>query len=315
MKTGIPWIRRLLPAGIFTLAALLIAPVQTRVDAGLARPSMDPDLLYFSSPAMVKALALGYDGLLADIYWMRAIQYYGRRDEARRRQVPYKNLAALLDIVTTLDPGMIDVYRAGSIFLSEPEPVGAGLPRKAVALLDRGIAAHPQDWRLPFDKGFVHYWYMRDYEQAGRAWLLASRIAGAPPWLEALAARGLSQGGAIEVAKELWRRQLESAGRADLRENARNRLASIQVDEDLWTLEFCLERYAAARGAFPASLDGLIAAGFIHFVPKDPSGVPYLYDPSIGAVSLSAATKVRYIALPYNYRDAYKAKLARLSGK
>lgn len=311
MKPWTAWGRRLLPAGIIALAALLLAPVQKRVDEHFSGPSMDPDLLYFSSPALVKALALGYDGLLADVYWMRAIQYYGRRDEAERRQIPYKNLAALLDIVTSLDPGMIDVYRTGSVFLAEPKPVGAGEPQNALRLLDKGIAAHPRDWRLPFDKGFVHFWYTKDYQQAGRTWLEASRIEGAPKWLEALAARGLSQGGAIDVAKDLWRRQLEAAGRAELKANARNHLASIQVDEDLWTLEFCVERYAAAYGAFPPTMDSLIAAGFIRFMPKDPSGVPYLYDPSIGAVSLSGSSKVRYIALPYDYRDTYKAKLAR----
>jgi tetratricopeptide (TPR) repeat protein len=312
MSARLPRLRRLAPAAIMAVAALLIVPVQNRLDAGLPHSSVDPDLLYFSSPPAVKALALGYDGLLADIYWMRAIQYYGRRDEAQRRQIPYKNLAALLDIVTTLDPGMIDVYRTGSVFLAEPEPVGAGQPQKALELLDKGIAAHPRDWRLPFDKGFVHFWYTRDYREAGRAWLQASRIEGAPDWLAALAARGLSQGGAIEVARELWRRQLESAGRADLKENARNHLASIQVDEDLWTLEYLVEKYAALRGALPRSLAALVAAGWIRTVPKDPSGVPYAYDPSIGAVSLSSASKVKYIALPYDYRDPFKARLARL---
>ncbi len=84
-------------------AALLILPVQNRIDAQMNRTTIDPDILYFSSPRMVKAMALGYDDLVADVYWMRAIQYYGRREEAARRRVPYKNLAALLDIVTTLD--------------------------------------------------------------------------------------------------------------------------------------------------------------------------------------------------------------------
>jgi hypothetical protein len=312
MMVRVPWFRRILWAAVLAGSAALIVPVQNHVDASRERQSVDPDLLYFSSPSMVKSLAMGFDGLLADVYWMRAIQYYGRREEAARRQVPYKNLAALLDIVTTLDSGMVDVYRMGSVFLAEPEPVGAGQPLKAAQLLDKGIAALPGDWRLLFDKGFVHFWYTRNYEQAGVAWLQASRVPGAPKWLEGLAARGFSQGGAVDVAKDLWRRQLEEGGREDLKQNARNHLASIQVDEDLWTLEFFLGKYESAKGRYPQTLDGLVEAGYLRYVPADPSGVPYQYDPTTGHISLNAASKVRYLALPYDYRDTFKAKLARI---
>ena len=304
--------RRWLLGAACLAAAFLIRPVQDRIDASLSDSSVDPDLLYFSSSSLVRALALGYDGLVADIYWMRAIQYYGRREEAARRQVPYKNLPALLDIVTTLDPKMLDVYRAGSIFLAEPKPIGAGQPLEAIRLLDKGISLQPQEWRLRFDKGFTCFWYLKDFKQAGEVWLEASRIAGAPPWMEALAARGLSQCGAIETAKDLWRRQLENSARADVKENARNHLASIQVDEDLWTLEFFLEKYAAAHGDAPPGLESLVAARFLTYVPKDPSGVPYHYDPATGAVRLSAESKVRYIALPYAYRETFRDRLGRL---
>ena len=34
-------------------------------------------ILYISSPAVMTRLALSYDALLADLYWIRAIQYYG----------------------------------------------------------------------------------------------------------------------------------------------------------------------------------------------------------------------------------------------
>jgi tetratricopeptide (TPR) repeat protein len=310
---SLPWVQRKWLLGAACLiAALLVKPVQDRIDAHLNRASIDPDLLYFSSPAAVKAVAVGYDGLLADVYWMRAIQYYGRRAEAARRQVKYKNLPALLDIVTTLDSKMLDVYRAGSIFLAEPDPIGAGQPMAAVALLDKGISQLPGDWRLWFDKGFVYFWYLRDFKRAGEVWLGACSVAGSPPWMEALAARALSQGGEIETAKDLWRHQLEGSAREDVKENARNHLASIQVDEDIWTLEFFVEKYAAIHGASPARLEELVRAGFLIYVPKDPSGVSYQYDPSAGAVRLSAESKVHYLALPYNYRESFRERLARL---
>lgn len=292
--------------------ALLVPPVQNRIDAQMSRTSVDPDILYFSSPRMVKSMALGFDDLVADVYWMRAIQYYGRREEAARRRVPYKNLGALLDIVTTLDPKMLDVYRAGSVFLSEREPIGAGKPLEGIRLLEKGISLLPQEWRLRYDKGFVYFIYLKDYKQAGEAWLDASRVAGAPPWMSALAARGLSQGGVVETAKELWRRQLEDSTRADLKENARNHLDSIQVDETVWTLEFFLEKYEGAHGVRAARLEDLVTAGYLNYLPKDPSGIPYQYDAATGIVSLSPDTRTHYLSLGYGYREVFREKLARL---
>ena len=137
------------------ICAVLIKPVQDSFEARRGDPGPDADLLYFSSPALLKKMALGYDGLLADFYWMRTIQYYGRREEANKRPVRFKNLSTLLEITTTLDTDLLDAYRAGSCFLSEPDPIGAGQPEEAIKLLDRGIPAHPLEWQLSYNKGFV----------------------------------------------------------------------------------------------------------------------------------------------------------------
>ena len=199
----------------------------------------------------------------------------------------------------------------GSIFLAEPDPVGAGQPQEAIKLLDKGISFQPKEWRLWFEKGIVYFWYVRDFKKAGEVWLDASRLASAPHWMAGLAASALSQGGAIETAKYLWRRQLEGSEREDVRDNARNHLASIQVDEDIWTLEFVLEQYVARHGSPPPSLETLVRAGHLRFLARDPSGVPYRYDAATGKVSLSPQSKVRYLSLPYNYRESFLAQLQR----
>lgn len=295
-------------------AALAVPPAQDRVHERMQSRAPDPDILYFASPGAIKKMALGYEGLLADIYWMRAIQYYGRREEADRRPVRYKNLAAMLDITSTLDPDMLDVYRAGSIFLAEPDPVGAGQPEQAVALLDKGIARHPEEWRLRLDKGFIYFWFLKDYRNAGEAWLEGSRLGTAPPWMASLAAMALSRGGEIETAKMLWRQQLEQSERADIKDNARNHLASTQVAEDLWTLEFFIEKYKEKTGRPPRRLEDLVHAGYIRRVPLDPSGVPYDYEPASGYVALSERTKVRYLKVPQEYRASFRQKLEELVG-
>ncbi|PYV19959.1 MAG: hypothetical protein DMG07_00710 [Acidobacteria bacterium] len=298
----------------FGASAALLKPVQDRVDARFRQPSTVLDVLYFGSPRVARALALGYNSLLADVYWMRSIQYYGRRDEAARRPVRYGNLVALLEITTELDPDLLDAYRFGGVFLAEPEPAGAGRPDQAIELLDRGIVRHPLEWRLYFDKGFTYFWFVKDYAKAAEAWLAASRLPTAPNWMEALAAMSLSRGGAVETARALWERQDQESNRQDVKKNARDHLISLRVDEDRWMLEFFVERYRKKFGAWPARLADLVRVGLLKYVPHDPSDTPYLYDPATGEVRLSPATGVLYLKIPYDYRAAFMEKLARAFG-
>jgi tetratricopeptide (TPR) repeat protein len=281
--------------GLCLICALLVKPAQDYVQSRAGNAGQDPDLLLFHSPKLIKKMSLGYDRLMGDFYWMRVIQYYGRREEAEKRPIRFKNLYTLLDITTTLDPDLIDAYRAGSGFLSEPAPIGAGQPEKALQLLDKGIREHPQDWRLVYDKGFVYYLYLKDYKAAGETWLTASRIPQSPEWLPKLAAVSFSKGGAFEVAVALWQRQYQEATQPSARENARNHLMSLQVARDLELLASLVERYRSAHGFFPHELQDLSQDSAVQFPIKDPLGTPYDYNPITGTIRLSPDTHVVYL--------------------
>jgi tetratricopeptide (TPR) repeat protein len=289
--------------GIGLICALLIKPVQDRLESRLGEPEPAPDLLYFSSPKAVKMIALGYDSLLADFYWMRAIQYYGRREEADKRPVRFKNLYTLFDITTTLDPNLTDAYRVGSAFLAEPAPVGAGQPKEALKLLDKGIAVHPQNWWLYYDKGFIHFLFLRDYRKAGEIWLEASKVPSAPDWMSALAAASLSRGGSVDIAIALWQRQYRESNRDDLKETARNHLLSFQVVRDIETLELLIDRFKANAGRYPKSIQELMRAQKRSYNTLDPLGTPYLYIPVTGVVTLSPDSKVKYQHVPDEYKN------------
>jgi tetratricopeptide (TPR) repeat protein len=280
------------------ICAILIVPAQDRLESRLGPFRQDSDLLFFSSPDLVKRMAFGYDGLLADFYWMRTIQYYGRRDEAEKRTIRYKNLFTLLDITTTLDPNLLDAYRAGSCFLAEADPIGAGQPRQAIQLLDKGIRANPQEWQLPYDKGFIHYWYLKEYTEAGEVWNAASRLPNAPPWMASLAAMSLTKGGAIEIAAALWERQYRESDRKDVRENAMNHLISIRVFLELSQLKALTEKYREQTGSYPLNLEALQRGQPGVLSIEDPLGTPYRYDPETGSVQLSPKSTVHYLPVP-----------------
>jgi hypothetical protein len=284
--------------GVCLICAILIKPSQDHRDSFLGQFRQEADLLFFSSPVLVQKMALGYNGLVADFYWMRTIQYYGRRDEADQRTIRYKNLFALLDITTTLDPNLLDAYRTGSCFLAEADPIGAGQPHQAIRLLDKGIRAHPRDWRLLYDKGFTYYWYLKDYKAAGEVWQATSRMPDAPHWMASLAAMSLSRGGAIEIATALWEHQYRESGRSDVRENARNHLISIRVSQEFSQLQALLEKYKEQTGWYPPSLKDLQRGQPRALPMEDPLGTPYQYDSQTGSVTLSPNSTVHYLPVP-----------------
>jgi hypothetical protein len=296
-------------AGICLMGALSVVLLQTGMDGLRGDSGPDPDLLYFDSPAVVKKMALGYNSLLADIYWMRTIQYFGRREEADKRTVRYKNLYSLLDITTTLDPDLIDAYQAGSFFLEEPEPVGANEPGNAIRLLDKGIAAHPDNYMLRRDKGFVYYIYLHDFKAAGEVWLEASRRPEAPEWMAALAATAFTKGGSMDIARILWMQQYNEATRPAIKENARNHLLSLQVDEDLWTLEYLIGVYQLEHGRYPRSFAELAENNPRKFHTTDPLGTPYRYDPETGIADISPQSEIHYMEGSESYKEDFMSTL------
>src|SRR5262249_61968118 len=116
------------------------------------------EVLYISSGKTLKGLSLGYSSLLADIYWTRAVQYFGGKHQ--QRSMRYDLLYPLLDITTDLDPHLIPAFQTGSIFLSQGPPWGAGQPDKAAALMEKGIRANPEYWRFDFSHGFLHFYIL-----------------------------------------------------------------------------------------------------------------------------------------------------------
>src|ERR1035438_8571348 len=89
----------------FTLALLLgfaaIWRLQIRIDAQHAALRQEQDNLLLASPKLLKIMSLEYAPLLADIYWTRAVQYYGEKHANRDSHLD--SLWPLLDIATTLD--------------------------------------------------------------------------------------------------------------------------------------------------------------------------------------------------------------------
>ncbi|MGH9528686.1 MAG: tetratricopeptide repeat protein [Terriglobales bacterium] len=231
------------------------------------------EVLYVSSPKALKRLSLGYNGLLADIYWTRAVQYFGRKHAQGTDE--YKLLGPLLQITTTLDPKLLVAYEFGSNFLTAKPPLGAGMPDQAIALVQQGIQNNPDEWHLYYDLGFIYYLDLKDYRNAADAFARGSRLPDAHPFLKLMAALAAQKGGEAQMARMLWTTTFETTTNKDVKANAAAHLRALQVDADVTSLEALQSRFKAKTGHFASSFSELESAGMLRGIPRDPLGAPY----------------------------------------
>ncbi len=250
------------------------------------------DILYVPSGKTLKKLSLGYSGLLADIYWTRAVQYFGSRHLARASR--YDLLDPLLEITTDLDPHLLVAFQTGSIFLSQRPPEGAGQPDKAVALLEKGIRENPDAWRLYFSLGFVHYQDRHDYKAAEEAFRKGSELPGALPWMKVMAARLAENAEDLGTALTLWQAVYDNNQDPNLREGALQHIRSLQAGMAIKELEGRVQLYRRQTGVFPSHWSEMIQKGFLPGVPVDPTRKPFKLMPD-GTVQVEDPSQFRFL--------------------
>ena len=273
----------------FVLLVPVVALVQRQIEGRLGAYRAQEDALYLSGKQLSR-LAPGFEDLLADLYWLRTVQYYGgQRIWGGSR---YDLLAPLIDVVTDLDPRLEIAYRYGAIFLSEKPPVGAGDPRTGVAILEKGVRNNPLNWRLRQDLGFLIFTFLDDSKRGADVLMEAARLPGAPFWLESLAAQVLYKGGDRETSRRIWKGMYEQAEEGPMKYNALAHLRYLDALDQAEAIGRLVRAYEARTGRKPESLDQLRAAGLLRGAPADPSGTPFAYDQETGRVSIDRKSEL-----------------------
>jgi hypothetical protein len=275
---------------LLVLALVPLVPLgQARIEQSLGAPTVQQQVLYLWSGGHVKKLFPGFESIAADIYWLRTVQYFGsERRFAREKR--FDLLRPLIEITTDLDPRLEVAYRYGAIFLAEPAPEGAGRPREAVEVLEKGVRMNPRSWRLRQDLGFFNYIFLHDAQRASEILTDAAEVPGAPFWLRTLGADLLLKGGERRAARTMWQQMYEQAEEGVIKQNARFRLLSLDSEDAADRLTTAVEEYARRFGRRPARLEELPQAGLWKGPLKDAGDVPFSYDVGTGRVTVSQSS-------------------------
>lgn len=246
--------------------------------------ALEEERLYVNGNT-AKRLSLGFNGLIADWYWMRSLQYVGRKVLSlpqgamldRLGSTNLKLLPALLDTATTLDPQFIEPYEYGAIVLPVSDV------EAAIRLTKKGIAANPSSWRLYHHLGYI-YWQQGDHAIAAETYGAGGQIPGAPQWMTAMKAKMLTEGGSRSTAREIYNRM--SAGSTDekVKEMAQRRLLQLDALDQIDVLKKVLDAFKTRTGRCPANwkeIEPVFRATRVPVdrsgAPLDPSGTPYVF--------------------------------------
>jgi hypothetical protein len=257
---------------LLATACLLLAGVfaGARADTLLRRDirAGARELIYLPPPATARLLSLGFNQVVADWYWVRALQYFSDPVQSLNR---YRNLSDILDVVLAVDPDDQYVYKFGGLAI--PYDVGRlnwANTDKAIELLERGVARFPRNWELHFQLGFYLLNFRKDPTAAAEQFAIAAQIPGSPAYLKLFAARLFSAGGELERAQVFAQTMLDEAQDPLERKHLEERIRSIQREKTLRKLEETARRYRDEKGRWPGSTAELTAA---YGLPPAPAGV------------------------------------------
>jgi tetratricopeptide (TPR) repeat protein len=270
-----------------------------------------------------KRLTLAFNGVAADWYWMRSLQYVGRKivnyEDSHDGRFNLGNLSSLnltmlpplLRVTTMLDPQFMAPYEFGAVILPELNQ------DEAISLMNYGIAANPSSWRLYHFLGYI-YWQRKDYSQASDVYAAGAKLPGAPAWMAALSARLKAEGGSRDAAREMYGHLYDSSSDDSVKQMVEKQLLRLDSLDERDMIRRTLDAYKARNGrcapswrevsdALPARIDmgGLngtpvdrlrvyrqMKFDAVTGAPLDPSGAPYRLIKEGCDVDLSEDSKV-----------------------
>jgi len=180
----------------FIVLALLLRPISLSID--------DIRRIQGLERVVIGTPNFGFDTILADILWVKAIQYLGGIPKITEAEgaVIYK----MFDRITDLDPQFTEAYKLGGLTLSVEES------EKAISLLEKGIVNNENiDWTVPYYASISAFFHLKNYKEAMRFLEIAVKAPEHPPHIDRLLATANNLAGYKEVSLDMWQDIYENA--------------------------------------------------------------------------------------------------------
>ncbi|NLN92270.1 MAG: hypothetical protein GX130_03040 [Candidatus Hydrogenedens sp.] len=226
------------------------------------------ELLYLPNEKLLSYFTAGLNTVIADLIWLHCIQYTAHEHRGKR---VFKWLEHMLITATRLDPYFVDVYRFGVMFLAALRAD----PDASLNLAYEGVKVNPHAWSLPYEAAMVYLLNKREEENsrymATQLLSLATSTGHAPGGIVNLTAKLQDEFNLLEVEQDMW---VEMAASHDsfLSELGKRKLEEIELKKITEILNRQSRLYYQEKGQYPSSLEDLLEAGLIPYLPEDGLG-------------------------------------------
>lgn len=226
------------------------------------------------NPEIAKNISFGFNSILADWYWLNAIQYYGGGDPYGE----YKTLPKLLDNVITLNPKFEYAYVFTLLVVPNED-----MADEAFKIGKKGLTNLPDSWQIPYYMGTAYHINQKDYANAGKYLEISASKKDAPAIAKLLAAIYYTKADKREVAYNLYKVMHETSEDEYVRKRAGEYMQNIEI---AYYLEDAVKKYQEKFSKMPTSLNQLVSAKIIPEIPASAiEGRFFELDPATGKVN------------------------------
>lgn len=265
-----------------------------------AKPLRTKDGPILPRREMLEVLGAAHRPLIADFYWIQAIQQVGRANT----DTEYRDVFFYSDLATDLDPRFRFVYEWGAITtpfnLGREQWVNTDLSSR---LLTKGLAAFPDDRRFLFQLAYNKMTYDRDYKTAADLLMTLSKFPDTPQYLSHLATRLYAQAGHFESGLHLAEMLRDSAEDDESRAFYEHRIKELLRERVLTQIDEAIEAFQNDKGERPQTVSALVREGHLKAIPEDPLEGQFFIDRRGRARSTSGLYRLEM------YDDAKKKEL------
>lgn len=278
---------------VFAAALAAALTAQARLPAEVEHALSDSRPV--PKPELARIAALSFDELLADYYWLRAVQVVGATNGDPSEFTGL--VAQLSELVVALDPWVGHPYRFAAIWLSDDPKTLPAVNR----IVERGIAYHPLDWRNRFYLAFNLFFHMGENQRAADELDRALQLEGAPRYMGRLVARLRAADGDLEAAAGFLSALLADDPDPYKRAEYEKALDEIETERRARRLDAARETYRERHGRDIASVEDLAhgPAPVLAALPEELHGWKWAIDAQTGAI-VSSYYGRRY---QVNYQD------------
>jgi hypothetical protein len=260
------------------------------------RHAARPEVITTPTPDVARIAALGFRHVVADLYFLRAAQYFGNPANYRDH---YRYLSPLLELVSELDPRFREPLLWGAVAI--PKNLGRETwvnTAESTRLLEKGAQRFPNEWRfhvyLAYNRAFFH----RDFIAAAKALERALGLPGVPTHIPKLITRLYATGGDLHSASELADAVASTAEDPDLKAAMEQRRLDIQTERHLRELDSAVQSFKGVHGRLPQRLEELVITGTLPVLPREPRGGRWLWNPTTQALLSSEMEGRLQVYLP-----------------